>query len=60
MTETCGNPKEFLSFVATFSFYRRLIPKIAEISDQLYEFGYKKLTTWNNECDIAFNILKQK
>ena len=53
-------PKEALSFVATCSFFRRFIPKFADISNPLYEFANRKLTSWNNDCDVAFNTLKQK
>lgn len=60
MAEACETPKEALSFVATCLFFRRFIPKFAEISNPLYEFANRKLTTWNNESDIALNTLKLK
>lgn len=52
-------PKEALSFVATCSFFRRFIPKFAEISNPLYEYANRKIQ-WNVDCDCSFNELKQK
>ena len=55
------NAKELRSFLGLASYYRRFIPKFAEIAAPLYRLQEKESRfSWTEPCQTAFDTLKQK
>lgn len=60
--KTPTNKKELQSFLGFVNYYRNYIKNIATISAPLYEASKTKNEEimWNDECEEAFNKLKEK
>ena len=54
------NPSEVRSFIGLASFYRRFIPRFAQVSSPLTNLTQKgRQFLWTEECETAFTALKE-
>jgi hypothetical protein len=56
-----SSQKEVRSFLGHVGYYRRFIPNFTSLSTPLFKLLSKKVEfKWDDECQISFEILKQK
>lgn len=54
------NVKELQSFLGSINFYGRFVQNMSAILSPLYKLLQKNISwVWNNECEIAFNKIKE-
>ena len=53
------SPKEIKQFLGLMGYYRKFIPRFSDISRPLTKLlAHDCEFTWNNQCDISFQMLK--